>query len=200
MSAGEEPSWEVVGRKKGSKKGQRCDAATGGRLESKRILKHRQDALHAAGPDSAYEFDEDVVINKIFSLVPILRESYFYRQLEETIRSINSFESLWLLGVGSLTSQASILQMALALLLKDLIIPTDAVQGCTVFDPLLTPKDIRICQRLHLAVKTTNDKGKIRVDQRSLFFMPHCPYRLYSNVLWANWGSMLQNIAILGNR
>jgi SRR1 len=32
----------------------------------------------------------------------------------------------------------------------------------------------------------------------TLFYMPHCPYRLYVNVLWANWHH-LENIAILGN-
>ncbi|CAM9490922.1 unnamed protein product [Scytosiphon promiscuus] len=35
----------------------------------------------------------------------------------------------------------------------------------------------------------------------TLFFMPHCPQRLYSNVLWANWSSRaLGSIIILGNK
>jgi hypothetical protein len=32
-----------------------------------------------------------------------------------------------------------------------------------------------------------------------LFYMPHCPYRLYCNVLWQNWFH-LDRIFILGNR
>ncbi|CAM9345153.1 unnamed protein product [Ectocarpus fasciculatus] len=35
----------------------------------------------------------------------------------------------------------------------------------------------------------------------TLFFMPHCPQRLYSNVLWANWCSRaMGSILILGNK
>ncbi|CBJ29823.1 conserved unknown protein [Ectocarpus siliculosus] len=35
----------------------------------------------------------------------------------------------------------------------------------------------------------------------TLFFMPHCPRRLYSNVLWANWSSRaMGSILILGNK
>eukprot|EP00903_Cladosiphon_okamuranus_P019278 g17721.t1 len=35
----------------------------------------------------------------------------------------------------------------------------------------------------------------------TLFFMPHCPQRLYSNVLWANWSARgLGSIVILGNK
>ncbi|CAM9917215.1 unnamed protein product [Ectocarpus sp. 8 AP-2014] len=35
----------------------------------------------------------------------------------------------------------------------------------------------------------------------TLFFMPHCPQRLYSNVLWANWSSRaMGSIFILGNK
>ena len=33
------------------------------------------------------------------------------------------------------------------------------------------------------------DEGRRRRRRPTLFFMPHCPQRLYSNVLWANWSS-----------
>ena len=32
-----------------------------------------------------------------------------------------------------------------------------------------------------------------------MFFMPHCPMRLYSNLLWANWGAPLANVFLVGN-
>lgn len=38
-------------------------------------------------------------------------------------------------------------------------------------------------------------------SRRVLFYMPHCPQRLYSNVLWANWTPQaLARLLILGNR
>ncbi len=34
-----------------------------------------------------------------------------------------------------------------------------------------------------------------------LFFMPHCPRRLYSNLLWANWRPRaLPSLVVAGNR
>jgi hypothetical protein len=43
-------------------------------------------------------------------------------------------------------------------------------------------------------------EGKRSVQQRTLFFMPHCGRQLYSNVLWANWSPyQLEKILILGN-
>ena len=51
-----------------------------------------------------------------------------------------------------------------------------------------------------------NKRGKYRFTAESnsnsgctLYFMPHCPYRLYCNILWENW-DILDNILILGNR
>lgn len=49
-----------------------------------------------------------------------------------------------------------------------------------------------------------DDAGKRRVEERddkALFFMPHCPRRLYSNLLWANWApDALPRLVVAGNR
>jgi len=48
-------------------------------------------------------------------------------------------------------------------------------------------------------VLTTNQRGKHRAEGvPTLFFLPHCPRKLYDNVLWANW-SELDSITIVGN-
>jgi hypothetical protein len=49
-------------------------------------------------------------------------------------------------------------------------------------------------------VMEENDEGKRRVRGPTAFFMPHCPMRLYSNLLWANWGDGLKDLVIIGNR
>lgn len=52
--------------------------------------------------------------------------------------------------------------------------------------------DVLISQQFGCSVETENKMGKHTIPRDSaagwtLFFMPHCPMRLYSNVLWANW-------------
>lgn len=42
-------------------------------------------------------------------------------------------------------------------------------------------------------------EGKRSVTVGTLFYMPRCGALLYNNVLWANWGPSLRNVAILGN-
>ena len=54
---------------------------------------------------------------------------------------------------------------------------------------------------LGIKVLAQNDQCKRSVgDARTHFYMPHCPLRMYSNLLWANWGEdSLQRLVILGN-
>lgn len=71
-----------------------------------------------------------------------------------------------------------------------------------IFDPLFTSKEHEVCRLLDLTVSNENLKGKHSTENTSnptLFFMPHCPYRLYVNVLWKNWEN-LEKVFILGNR
>jgi hypothetical protein len=45
------------------------------------------------------------------------------------------------------------------------------------------------------------DSGSSGGGSKALFFMPHCPRRLYSNLLWANWRPRaLSSLAVAGNR
>lgn len=70
----------------------------------------------------------------------------------------------------------------------------------TIYDPMFTAKELKVCQTLGFKVSTENLKGKHEaVSGPTLFFMPHCPHRLYINLLWANW-NRLDNLIILGNR
>lgn len=70
------------------------------------------------------------------------------------------------------------------------------------FDPVLDDVEKAILARLGCRLIEENEQGKRRCCgaprsnetpaaelrlQPTLFFMPHCPQRLYSNVLWANW-------------
>lgn len=84
--------------------------------------------------------------------------------------------------------------------------PTAGVQpAMLVFDPVMGDAERAILAALGCGVLNTNEEGKRSCfasvgrgeeeassrDRRTptLFFMPHCPQRLYSNLLWANWSS-----------
>ncbi len=64
---------------------------------------------------------------------------------------------------------------------------------------MLTDMDLELYGQLGISVLRVNTKGKHAVENQTLFFMPHCPYRLYCNVLWANWQN-LDYAHIFGNR
>ncbi len=94
------------------------------------------------------------------------------------------------------------------------------------FEPFMKPIEKRVLEEIfHVVILETNEQGKrciineeqtktntnvktkstpIRSERTvtTLFYMPHCPMRLYSNVLWANWDANLLlsgRIIILGN-
>ena len=75
------------------------------------------------------------------------------------------------------------------------------------FEPLMTELERTILEDgLCVDIIETNERGKRQANgngtcNRTLFYMPHCPMRLYNNVLWANWGDSLWNgrVVIYGN-
>lgn len=73
------------------------------------------------------------------------------------------------------------------------------------FEPLMTDLERTILKDvLFVDIIETNERGKRQAassGRRTLFYMPHCPMRLYSNVLWANWGKILWSgdVVVYGN-
>jgi len=72
------------------------------------------------------------------------------------------------------------------------------------YDPCTSALEKRMLEENYNVMPLeTNEQGKRQVNHsqnKTIFYMPHCPMRLYSNVLWANWEkSILTNIIILGN-
>lgn len=198
MSASNE-GWTVVAPKERKRDQKKVSKDSDCLSKKKRTLQRRQretQALH--GLHDTY-INEESVTNRIESLVPLLVETTFFKHLTETL-SGEIFGDLIVLGVGRLVSDASILQTALSVGLKNWMCSINTSVDCVVLDPLLQPPDVRILNALGMRVESANVKGKIACHCKTLFFMPHCPYRLYSNVLWSNWGPLLNNITILGNR
>lgn len=145
------------------------------------------------------------------SIVESLEKSNF-TQLSEVVS----------LGIGKVcSSPSSLLQLAMASSLRKYELSSIAIRStdecdrdqkiakiilgddratCTIYDPMFTAKELKVCEALGFAVSAENLKGKHQaVSGSTLFFMPHCPHRLYINLLWANW-NRLDNLIILGNR
>ncbi|CAM9416300.1 unnamed protein product [Choristocarpus tenellus] len=85
--------------------------------------------------------------------------------------------------------------------------PLVEVPNMLVFDPAMGKGELAVLSRLGCGVIPQNEEGKRCCFGRdkagpcpTLFFMPHCPMRLYSNLLWANWSSEgFSSFLILGN-
>jgi hypothetical protein len=69
------------------------------------------------------------------------------------------------------------------------------------FDPCMTSDEAAFLKRNSIHVISSNERGKRLVnDTTTLFFMPHCPMSLYTNVLHTNWDHLFQGrVAIFGN-
>jgi hypothetical protein len=101
-------------------------------------------------------------------------------------------------GIGHFgVSRASALQAALAVLLHKCL----HIRGpLLMYDPVLTDSEKWAANELGFTLLTVNEVGLRTVSAPTLFFMPHCGRRLYSNVLRANWDpSRLAQVLIIGN-
>jgi SRR1 len=169
---------------------------------------------------------EDVIANctklsGTLSLSPLLK--CLLSELGRT--NFTQFSTTIALGIGQFcSSQSSLLQLAMLLSIRShqrrlsgdgndnnssssssdsAVINEDTNESksnCMIFDPLLSSKEREVCSLLNCPVSPENPMGKHRIESGpTLFFMPHCPHRLYINLLWENW-SQLNSVIILGNR
>ncbi|CAN6336152.1 unnamed protein product [Urochloa humidicola] len=107
---------------------------------------------------------------------------------------------LSLLGVGSFeSSPAALLQLALAALLRRDLLPDSA--SADLFDPVLSAVECAAAAELGFSVPSLDDGCRRRVEEPTLFYMPHCEASLYDALLAANWDSpaQLRRICVLGN-
>lgn len=105
------------------------------------------------------------------------------------------------LGIGSITSSPScFLQFCLFLALKHYIQKAGYSSPSTIlYDPVISDKDRKLISHFGISIPTDSNFGIIKSPRKAIFYMPHCPYQLYCNVLYANWTN-LSEIFIIGNR
>lgn len=145
--------------------------------------------------------EEPVRASETFSLIKeyasLIIDTEFYRDICRQIQG-EQFESFVILGIGGFHNKTAQLQAALAVCLRRDYI--SSLGTAEIFDPIFKAEEINLCRLLGFDPIEMNTKGKITCNNRTLFLMPHCPYRLYCNVLWSNWGAALAHCCIIGNR
>ena len=100
-------------------------------------------------------------------------------------------------GLGNFSqTRASKYQLAAILTIK-----SHYSSNVHLYDPLFFPKEIEILKRLDLRVIESNEEAKRCVGETlSLVYMPHCPYQLTNNLIYANWSPKhLKNCIVLSN-
>jgi len=81
---------------------------------------------------------------------------------------------------------------------------TDLQQLFTMyyFEPLMTVEESNVLEKLDIRIISENERGRRSVISKGgccLFFMPHCPMTLYTNLLDTNWDCLRENIIMFGN-
>lgn len=70
-------------------------------------------------------------------------------------------------------------------------------ESISFFDPVSTADELSFLQKqLHIQPLAVNDRGIRPSSKETLFFMPHCPWIMYENVLFSNWEN---RILVIGN-
>jgi hypothetical protein len=118
-------------------------------------------------------------------------------------------ETIICYGVGNFASRsrsASIWQLVCALCLTDYILKHEIETrhqrlDILFYDPCTTRLEESVLKELNVQLIDTNEKGRHAIrGSLTVFFMPHCPMRLYANVLSSNWKELSENkVVILGN-
>jgi len=161
---------------------------------------------HAALSTSSHEAAESVetVAMAIRAGMLSVKDSKYYQFLASRIsESVGAcFDNVIAFGLGNLTSETSKLQLVLYLCLCDSLLATGiSTTSKSIYDPCISGFDRSVLEVLQIPVLSENTKGKHAIggSGTTLFYLPHCPYRLYCNILWANWDH-LDHLYLLGNR
>jgi hypothetical protein len=146
---------------------------------------------------------ESAVLDTISKCRQHLLSTEFYQNFKAVwTKSSHKVEQIVCYGIGNLStsSSASMWQLACALTIRNFLQKGDESIPLLFYDPCTTPSEAFLLRsKWNIQVLSENERGKRLVHGVStLFFMPHCPLRLYDNVLWANW-DMLDKVVLFGN-
>jgi hypothetical protein len=186
--------WQHVSRKKSSNR------KNNSKSYSQKFSHKYQNAMISDHQDACdCHVSREELITNIDRNISEVSRSKFYGYFLEKLNSFQKLEyfQMYFLGIGSFsTSPASCLQMSFGICISR----EYKVNNLYIYDPVMSMLEKDICQRYGITVLSENMNGRYFADSNSLFYMPHCPYNLYNNLIWANWCTGFENITIIGNR
>lgn len=139
---------------------------------------------------------------------------------DEESRSSFNLTEIVVYGIGNFSVElhsAPMLQLAAALLLRRLagkspessFLRDQQLTPIFYYEPCIIPVEKELLEEVfHVHVLESNEMGKLPVSnmrqqfqsnangnnrQTTLFYMPHCPMRLYCNVIWSHWDHIIQD-------
>jgi len=168
-----------------------------------------------------YVFKIQCFIGQLINAVQFLRDSELFHFLRSKIvQKDTHFSTVVCLGVGNFsTSTSSYWQFALYLCLRKFLLLQSELEDADIilhdifigkinedsffYEPNITEFEKSVCNSLGIHVCHLNLFGQYKLpavnNDNVLFFMPHCPYQLYCNLIWTNC-TELNRLYILGNR
>lgn len=99
---------------------------------------------------------------------------------------------------GTTYYSAPLWQLALVVCLRTHLTGDDDDNPVSLvyFDPCSSAdEETFIAERLDGLALTVNDRGNHPVNQKTLFFMPHCPAQLYEHVVWSNYDAVVSSLS-----
>lgn len=164
-----------------------------------KISEVTHESLNSTIPTEDAISDEELlqIQRKISNYKQELLGSHVWDQIKVLLDKDGDYSAIVCYGLGSMTTgyctQSSRYQLALLLAIIDYV-----CLPCRIYDPVFTGPDLALLDHFHVETLKTNDNGKNRISEKTLFFMPRCPFELFNNLLWANW-RCLQHLVLLGN-
>lgn len=165
-----------------------------------RISKSKNNVIGSAViVDNCKDDDLDTVVMRIRHAQNAIAATKYYRDCVSIMKSNiqTEYDHVVMLGIGNFSkSNAALLQLSFGL---ELAREFQMTSPSIIYDPVMLAFEIDICLNMGL-VLGVNELDIHTASSCTLFYMPHCPYLLYTQVLWTNWGELLNNVKILGNR
>lgn len=160
---------------------------------------------HSAGADesSVTPMSNSEVEKSISQCRQELQSTKLFQQLQEAVLRGPPPSAIVCYGIGNFgrkqsTPSAPLWQLACAMQLRILLTREEKDIPMYYYEPFMTPEEGSYLKTTSVQVIAENERGRREANEPTLFFMPHCPLELYSNVVFAN-RERLENIMIVGN-